>query len=546
MTSFGNAQTLAYGPSAPAAVDRSVFSHERQLIWLRYLGIARIGVLSFVAIGAAFMRIESGAQILLALYVSGFAVGLLYLYALQTSGRVGTVQSWAQVLVDFSIVASTVALTQGPSSVFTFMFVMVILEAGLLLGLSQSIALASITSAFMLQQLVVYAPVESLSGRFEHWYTFLVQCFAFYLTASISGYWTQRLSRLQEFQREILDNLNSGFLIADAEGKIAVQNHAAQQILDMDGAQAPGRPVSEVLRVESGAECPVTTALRHGQDFTSYEFRVRTESGKSILLGLTTNCMRDSNGKITGVIASFTDLTEMSAMREELRQQDRLAVIGELAAGLAHEIRNPVAVIRGALEELGSGAKEEALQRRLQEIAIRESDHLNEIVSGFLNFARDPEVKREVFDAAAVACEVAELLRREHQDCAGLRIDLDSPERPCLVSGDATQVKQVFTNLCKNAIEAMRAEGTLRISVSNCSGPVEIRFDDDGPGIEPDKIGRIFEPFYTTKESGVGMGLAVCMRIVTAHDGTIMASSREKGGTSMKVMLPGAPERPAG
>ena len=540
MTSLGDAQPLAYGPRAQAPVDRGVYSRERQQSWLRYLNIARIGVLSFVAVGAAFMRIEEGTQLLLALYVTGFAVGLLYLYALQTSRRVGAVQSWMQVLVDFAVVASTVAYTQGPSSFFTFIFVMVVLEAGLLLGLSQSIALASLASAFMLQQVVLYEAGARSSGSFELWYTFLAQCLAFYLTAMISGYWTQSLSRLQEFQREILDNLNSGFLITDADGNIAVQNQAARQILDLDGDQGVGQPVSEVLRVESGAECPVTTALRLGQDFTSYEFRVRTKSDESILLGLTTNCMRDPNGRITGVIASFTDLTEMNAMREELRQQDRLAVIGELAAGLAHEIRNPVAVIRGALEEWSARDKDEALQGKLEEIAIRESDHLNDIVSGFLNFARNPSLKREIIDAEAFALEISESLRREYQDCAGLRIEFGRSGRPCLVSGDATQIKQVFTNLGKNAIEAMQGKGTLRIEVSNSSGPVEIRFDDDGPGIDPDKIGRIFEPFYTTKESGVGMGLAVCLRIITAHDGTIMATSREGGGCSMKVLLPGA------
>lgn len=540
MTSLGDAQPLASGPEAHTRVGRGVYSHERQQSWLRYLNIARIGVLSFVAVGAAFTPIEEGAQLLLTLYVTGFAVGLLYLYALQTSRRVGLVQSWTQVLVDFAIVASTVAYTHGPSSFFTFVFVMVVLEAGLLLGLSQSIALASLASVFMLQQTVLYEPGARSFGSFGLWYTFLAQCLAFYLTATISGYWTQRLSRLQEFQREILDNLNSGFLITDADGNIAVQNQAARQILDLDGDKGVGWPVSEVLRVESGAECPVTTALRLGQDFASYEFRVRTESGQSILLGLTTNCMRDSNGNITGVIASFTDLTEMSAMREELRQQDRLAVIGELAAGLAHEIRNPVAIIRGALEELSARDKDQPLRKKLQEIAIRESDHLNGIVSGFLNFARDPSVKRETIDAAALASEVAALLRREHHDCAGLRIELSTLEQPSLVSGDSTQIKQVFTNLGKNAVEAMHGEGTLRIEVSNGSGPVEIRFDDDGPGIDPDKIGRIFEPFYTTKESGVGMGLAVCLRIITAHDGTIMASSREGGGCSIKVLLPGA------
>ncbi len=540
MTSLGDAQPLAYGPRAHTRVDRGVYSHEQQQSWLRYLNIARIGVLSFVAVGAAFMPVGEGAQLLLALYVTGFAAGLLYLYALQTSRRVGLVQSWTQVLVDFAIVASTVAYTQGPSSFFTFILVIVVLEAGLLLGLSQSIAFASLASAFMLQQIVLYESGTRSFGSFELWYTFLAQCLAFYLTATISGYWTQRLSRLQEFQREILDNLNSGFLITDADGNIAVQNQSARKILGLDEDQGVGWPVSEVLRVESGAECPVTTALRLGQDFTSYEFRVRTETGESILLGLTTNCMRDPNGNITGVIASFTDLTEMNAMREELRQQDRLAVVGELAAGLAHEIRNPVAVIRGALEEWSARDKDEALQDKLQEMAIRESDHLNDIVSGFLNFARDPSVKREIIDAAALTSKVAELLRREHQERARLRIELGRSGRPCLVSGNATQIKQVFTNLGKNAIEAMHGEGTLRIEVSNSSGPVEIRFDDDGPGIDPDKIGRIFEPFYTTKESGVGMGLAVCLRIITAHNGTIMATSREGGGCSIKVLLPGA------
>ncbi len=540
MTSLEDAQPLAYGPVAHMADDTGAYSHERQRSWLRYLNVVRIGVLSFVAVGAAFMRIEEGAQLLLGLYVCGFAVGLLSVYAIQMSRRIGPVQSWTQVLVDFAIVASTVAYTQGPSSFFTFIFVMVVLEAGLLLGLSQGIALASLASAFMLQQIVLYESGARPFASFELWYTFLAQCLAFYLTAAISGYWTQRLSRLQEFQREILDNLNSGFLIADADGTITLQNQAARQILNLDGDQGAGWPVSEVLRVESGAECPVTTALRLGQDFTSYEFRVRTETGESILLGLTTNCMRGSNGSITGVIASFSDLTEMNAMREELRQQDRLAVVGELAAGLAHEIRNPVAVIRGALEELSAHGEDQALQEKLQHIAIRESDHLNGIISGFLNFARNPSVKREVIDAAALALEVVGLLRREHDGCDRLRIELGTPEQPCEVSGDATQIRQVFTNLGMNAIEAMQGEGTLSIDVSNSGGHVEIRFDDDGPGVDPDKIGRIFEPFYTTKESGVGMGLAVCLRIVTAHNGTIMATSREGGGCSIKVLLPGA------
>ncbi len=544
MTSAGDALPLMFRPGARLTSGRSASSSARQFNWLRFLGVARIGVLAFVAVGAAFLRLENGTQVLLSLYIAGFAVGLAYLYTLQSTGQIGKLQAWVQIVVDFGVVSSTVAYTQGSSSLFTFMFVMVVLEAGLILGLSHSIAISMIASLFMLSQILLYTPSERLSGNFELWYGFLVQCLAFFLTALISGYWTRRLSRLQDFQREILDNLNNGFIITDANGNIMVQNRAAQEILNLGKEQPVGRPVSEVLKVESGAECPVSTALRRGQDFASYEFRVRTESDESILLGLTTNCMKDTSGRITGVIASFTDLTEMSAMREDLRRQDRLAVIGELAAGLAHEIRNPVAVIRGSLEELRDGNKDPALREKLQSMAIRESDHLNGIVSGFLNFAREPSMKREMVDVASLVCEVGELLRLEYYQSSELRILCDMPDEKYFVSGDETQIKQVLTNLGKNAIEAMQEKGTLHIKVSSQDGPVEICFDDEGPGIDPEKIGRIFEPFFTTKESGVGMGLAVCMRIITAHDGTIMASSRKTGGTSMKVLLPGAPERP--
>lgn len=538
MDSLADVQSPPHARGATASSEGGIYSRERHRSWLQSIGIARLCVLVFVSVGTALMRFEDGAGILLSAYVLGFLVSLSYLSMLQSGRRISRILSWAQVLVDFGVVALTVAYTHGPSSFFTFIFVAVVLEAGVLLGLSPSFFIASLASVFMLQQIVWHAPESRVFSNFERWYNFLVQCLAFYLTAFISGYWTQRLYRLQEFQREILDNMNSGFLITDAEGRVSVQNNAAQQILGLDRDRAAGLPVSEVLRVEDGAECPVLTALRSGQDFTSYEFRVVREDGESILLGLTTNCITEPTGEITGVIASFSDLTEMNAMREELRRHDRLAVVGELAAGLAHEIRNPVAVIRGSLEELSRVEKDSVLDAKLRHMAIRESDHLNDIVAGFLDFAREPSVKREKFDVCALALEVGEQTRSEYLGDAGLRVDLDIPDHPVWVSGDASKIKQVFTNLAKNAAEAMEGRGTLGIAVTPTAGPVEIRFDDEGQGIAPDKIGRIFEPFYTTKDTGVGMGLAVCMRIITAHDGTIRVSSREGRGSSMRVLLP--------
>ena len=254
-------------------------------------------------------------------------------------------------------------------------------------------------------------------------------------------------------------------------------------------------------------------------------------------MGLTTSPIHDAHGSLTGIIASFTDLTEMARMREELKRQDRLAAVGELSAGLAHEIRNPVAAIRGAVDELKNSISTPQIAERLAAIAIRESDHLNRIVTDFLDFARRPEIRRETFSVVDLVEEVVELLRDKYRSREGLVINAQAPPKDCRISGDRSQIKQVFMNIAKNGIEAMEERGVLGVTVLPDSTSVEVRFDDQGAGIPPDELARVFEPFYTTKASGVGMGLAVCMRIVTAHDGTIRAT-RAGGGTTITYVFP--------
>ena len=510
--------------------------------WLGYVGIARIGVLSFVIAGVALRWLTEGGEApdywLAPLFAFALATSIWYLHRFYREGSFGPRQHQAQILVDFAVVAITVTASGGPASFFTFLFVIVVLETVLLLGLTQGFVISGLASVFMLFHLYFSADEVGGANRFEAWYNFLVQCLAFFLTAFISGYWNLRLARIQSFQKEILDNMSSGFLITDGNGIVMSQNRAAGMILGIDEDYAVGRAVEDVLPAEPGGECPV---LRSGKDFTSYEFRVPGDAPSLRLLGLTTNQVWGNDGELTGIIVSFTDLTEMDELRQEMRKQDRLAVVGELAAGLAHEIRNPVAVIRGAVEELNNGESQDATQNKLRSIALRESDHLNDIVSGFLDFAREPEVKREVFDLRDLALEVRELADMEYGEADGLVTRLECPVDSCRISGDVSQLKQVLVNLARNAMEAMKPAGggVLRIVVSrHDSGPIELRFDDEGPGIPPDEVARIFEPFYTTKESGVGMGLAVCARIITAHDGTIRAASREGGGCSMIVHLP--------
>lgn len=524
-------------------------SYDGPASWLWMVGSARIAVLFIVAIGTNLTAESAEFLFILApIYFGAMATSLWYLLSLRREQALTPLLTWTQMIVDFGVVAATISFTKGQGSFFTFLLVIVILEAGVLMGLLQGFLFATMASAFMLFWFTITA--KAAPDILTHWYTFLIQCIAFFFTAFISGYWNQRVSRMKHFQREILDNMSSGFLITDARGLVIAINQSACQILGLQEGNVAGRHVDGIIRPEADTECPVTTALRLQKDFASYEFYARTGDDISKLLGLTTNRIRDAYGHITGLIASFTDLTEMDRMRRELQQQDRMAAIGELSAGLAHEIRNPVASIRGAMDELRRNIENPRMIERLANIAIRESDHLNEIVTGFLDFARDPSKKKEVFDVCEIAREVASRFQREYEDPPGLSIMTQGTEDPCTVLGDPTQIRQVFINLCQNAIDAMRGEGILTLTVhpgrtrtpQASRGPIEIRFDDTGPGIAPDKVARIFEPFYTEKERGVGMGLAICMRIVTAHNGTIQVASRPGGGTSMSVRLPAANE----
>jgi len=512
-------------------------TYDGPVAWLWFVGGGRILVLAVVATGAH--AIERGVQfspLLTAIYVGALISAVWYLLSLWHEGSVSATLTWTQVLVDFAVVGATIGFTGGHTSLFTFLLVIVILEAGVLLGLPHGFVFATLAGLFMFVQTL--PATAGLANPVWHWYNFLIQGIAFYFTAFISGYWHQRVSRMKEFQRDILDNMNSGFLLTDEKGVVTAINKSACRILHLIEGDVIGRHVDGILRSDTGAECPVTTALRLGKDFTSYEFYVRTHADSSLLVGITTNRIRDARGQVTGLIASFTDLTEMARMRQELQQHDRLAVVGELAAGLAHEIRNPVAAIRGAMDELRRATGNEALVRRLANIAIRESEHLNEIVTAFLDFARDPSRRHDAIELGQLISEVRDQMLLKYRDASELAVTVSLPDAPCYVMGDATQIRQVFANLAQNAVEAMEECGELHITLNPTRGPVEIRFDDEGPGIAPDKVARIFEPFYTEKERGVGMGLAICHRIVTVHDGAIQAASRPGGGASISVRLP--------
>ncbi len=458
-----------------------------------------------------------------------------------------------QLLLDLVLVAAIVNFTGGIYSLLSFLYIIVVLEAGILLSQFDSIIAATLASAALFVNAVLsYYGVSGAAGLgmsgaaarlgFDSVtaYRFVVQVFAFYLTGFISGYWSWRVRRLLAFQRGLLNHLNSGFLIVGEDGKVTTLNVAGLGILGYDAEEAVGRPCAEVFNVVGDSENPLELALTGGKEFTSHEFEVTRKDGKKIPVGLSTSLITDRAGHITGVVGSFADIGDLVRIRHELRQQDRLAAVGELAAGLAHEIRNPLAAIRGSVQELESNLGNQDVAGALVSIATREADQLNEIVSGFLDFAGYHPNRKERFEVNELLAEVVELLERDPKTPDTVAIESVSGAPPCEIEADRSQIKQTMLNIGKNAVEAMPGGGKLVIEDAFDSEQkfVSISFVDQGEGIAPENLDTVFEPFYSSKADGVGMGLAVVHKIITAHGGNVKIESQQGVGTVVVVTLP--------
>lgn len=503
--------------------------------WLLFSAIGRLGVLWVIALGAqrTSQFLNEGIIPFIIVFAAAFLCSTWYLYKVYRQEQVSATLTWAQVLLDFCVVAFTISLTGGGLSYFSFLLVIVVLEAGILLGIFQGFAFALLALFYLF---ITDLPIAfNESNLFPYWYTFLIQWIVMISTAIVSGYWNQRISRLKQFQGDILDNMVSGFLICNPQGTILLANRTALQILQMSEDQLLGRSITKLLVTQEDGECPIQVALNDELGYVNYEFLWNSPSNTPKILGLTTNRLYNARGKFKNLIIVLQDLTEIVKLRTELQQQDRLAAVGESATELAHEIRNPLAALRSAVDELVRNINSPELAIRLCNIALRESEHLNRIVSRFLEFARSAPPCFTPLVLERILKEACDAISQAYPD---VTIKLQMPNPSPVISGDATQLRQVWDNILQNSVESMNNKGEISVTVS-CQGKyVEIRLEDTGIGVSEENLLRIFEPFYTEKEKGIGMGLTISMRIIMAHKGDIRASIRPGGGLVMLVRLP--------
>ena len=348
------------------------------------------------------------------------------------------------------------------------------------------------------------------------------------------------------FFRDLVWSLRNGVLAVMRDGTVTVMNDVAYQILGLKRRPSDiGKPYTEVLKTQQEVSRIVAGAFELSHLPNRAELRLKS-TGK--VIGYTLSQVRDDRGRITGATLFFKDLTRVEQLEERERLRDRLAALGEMAAAIAHEVKNPLAgieVMAGLLKR--QLADSEDAQQILGDI-IKEAKMANAIVLEVLDFVRPIRLQVErisVADAIRDAVSMAE----SHVPRGDVKVTVDLPEQLPSIQGDPHQLRQIFTNLLTNAFEALGGEGavTLVASAINEDGPaggepqgpmVQVDVTDDGPGMPADVVDKIFSPFFTTKPQGSGLGLAIVRKIVDAHDGRIDVSVLDTGGTRFRVTLP--------
>ena len=368
--------------------------------------------------------------------------------------------------------------------------------------------------------------------------------------AVLAAWWWHRraLDRERARRRElesVLDGLSSGLLVTGADGAILRCNPAAARLL---GWQCPPPPGTRLAVAAGEGLAPLVdltaAVLLSGREARRCEIEAVRPDGTAFPLGISAVPLAGPDGP-AAVVSVFQDLTEVHRLRERMREQDRLATIGELAAALAHEIRNPLGSIRGSAELLVGSAPVSAEDRQLLELILRESERVNRLMEDFLHYARHRPPAHLPLPLAELLDEVAAALAVRDDLPAGWELRRDVPEDLTL-HADRDQVRQVLENLLVNAVQAAPGRPVTVTAREAGEGMCRLEVRDEGPGVPPEERERIFRPFVTSKPAGTGLGLAIARRIARAHGGDLVCAGEPGEGGVFHLVLPtaaAAPER---
>jgi two-component system sensor histidine kinase PilS (NtrC family) len=433
---------------------------------------------------------------------------------------------WSQLLFDTVLVTTLVWLSDGPKSPFFVLYFMNIVAAAWLLPRWGAVAVAGIDAvAFLLTTfagLYGFTEWEVVTGGALLYTEMTLRIFSLFLVGMLSGFLSENLQRtrtalraseqavaqIQADHHIVLNQLDTGIMVVDEVGLISALNPAGALIL----GDVLWRPLVDVLAPKADL----------------WEQSYRYDDLQKVLV-----CRRQVLER-GGTVVVVEDITDWRHMEERVAREERLAAVGRLAAGLAHEIRNPLASISGAVQMMQADQAD-----ALHGIVLREVENLNEMVQDFLDIARPLQLRVSETDLAAIVSDIVAAFEQDprYRDRCSLRVE-EAPAE-AWITVDGNRLRQVFWNLVLNAAQATPEVGRIRVRLRPWRSGWEIEVEDEGVGIPQDCIDRIFDPFFTTRSGGTGLGLANVERIVRAHEGEVSVRSAEGEGSCFRLRFPG-------
>jgi two-component system, NtrC family, sensor histidine kinase PilS len=523
-------------------------------IWLTWLVKARIIIIAFL-LGielalSAFTHTSIPQQLFVTTIILWFAIGVFFI-ALRHMWPDVRMQAQIQIITDLAFTSAILYLTGGIDTSFNFLYPLVIIIAAILLPRYWAYLTAALSfiSFGAIVELSYFGLIRSYSMTrpdLKSLQAVILINFAAYLAiaylASVLsaklrqvGVQLQEqsgvLQNLQALHEDIVNSVTGGLATTDLEGKITFINPAAEKLLERTKEKLLGTPIEQLLP---------DRVPEIGPSGIRFEAHNTTPLGKRKTIGLSVSPLAVPSRGVIGYVYSFNDLTEIRRLEREVRLRDRMAAVGRLSAGIAHEIRNPLSSIAGSALMLRDSPALGEDERKLMDVVRRESERLNAIVTDFLTYSREKELKFEQADLVALLEDTLTLLQnRPELNEEGRRIeivrDIKVAEAQAMV--DCDRMRQVFWNISDNAVRAMEKGGALTVSLTAKDEDWVIAFEDTGAGIGAQNLEKIFEPFQSGFQGGTGLGLAIVYQIVQAHGASIGVRSTVGEGTIFTIVM---------
>jgi two-component system sensor histidine kinase PilS (NtrC family) len=536
--------------------------------------LSRVAIVTFLFGITTVLKIQSTEilpEISITLFYVIFALtyflSLVYLLLLKFIKNT-KLNIYIQTLCDVALITALVYVTGGIRSIYSVFYPLVIIYSVLFLEKGGGLIIASASSIFygLLIDLEYYNIIHPIYAIAVHDYDFgagyvftriFIHILSFYIIALLASFVVEQerkarillaeketaFDQLDLLHRSIIESVDTGIMTINLQGKIKSFNRAAEEISGLTFAEVENRNIVEIFQNFVHIKDKISQENYKSLIKNRYNLEFTSKGNKNLILGCSVSLLKDNKDKRIGNILIFQDLTSIKKMEEALEKNKRLAIIGEMAAGLAHEMRNPLASISGSIQVLRKDIKLSDIDERLMQIILRGKDQLENIIKDFLLLARPIQGNQQIIIIREIIEDVVESVHYVPDWNDNITVSLSLSDN-LTVYANRAEIRAIVWNLILNSVQAMPEGGILSIETKKSLSDdstiefLEIRISDTGYGIDEKHLNKIFEPFFTTKEKGTGLGLAIVNKLVEGYAGTTKIESNIERGTTFSLTLP--------